>query len=435
MPDQQGGNAGVMSWLDQVVAVREAAQQSMSPDGWAILLGAIAVSLILVMGLMWRRRMARAGDMAPSPVGDETDVLEDLTPLPADRLVPLGRIGFLALIVGICVSCWAAGYLLATDKTAFLGSKEWQFQPFYIAAHLVTLRLFVAVFARNFRQGITWLDVQADVALAGMHRILGPAGAAVALGIAVPFCISDFRYLYSARYERLDTNMPIGAIDHVMWGIWSVEWFLNAFIWVILVGFLVKNVEILRKNSFTAPIERVLQEKHYRPFLRMSSQGAGVVLGFSIMTVLYIGYTGGAITDYMGLAITATLLVIGFLVPWFLLKRKLRASVDTEQGRLQSSLGQATAALAGPNAMAMPPQGEMQALSQRLDYVVSLMRINHLERLHLKVGSTEARAVALRLLAPAATILWQLLQNYKPAAEMISRILKLIVARLAAMAG
>jgi hypothetical protein len=430
-----------MSWLEQVGPALDSVQRSMPAEGWAILLAGIVVSLVLVLVLMWRRRRSDIDDL-PALAGEaglagETgdDALEDMTPAPADRLVPLGRIGFLVLVIAVSASCWTVGYLLATDKVAFLAAKEWQFQPFYIAAHLVTLRLFVAVFARNFRLGITWFDVQTDKVLTGMHRILGPVGAAAALLIALPFCISDYRYLNSERYEKLDPKALLGAIDHLMWGIWCMEWFLNAFIWVILAGFLVKNVHVLQTSHFVAPIERVLQEKHYRPFLRMSSQGASVVLGFGIMTVLYIGYTGGAVTDYMGLGITGTLLIIGFLVPWFMLKRKVRHAVEAEQNRLQISLGQSAAALSGADAGLARTSIEGQLLSQRLDYVVSLMRMTHLEGLHRKVGATEARAVAIRLLAPAATIGWQLLQNYKPAAEQISRFLKFLVARLAAMAG
>ena len=424
-----------MSWLDQVGPALESVRQSLSPDGWAILLAGIFMSLVLVLGLMWRRSRARAGGVRSLPDQAVGDDIEDLTPAPADRIVPLGRVGFLVLIVVVSASCWVTGYVLAADKATFMASREWQFQPFYIAAHLVTLRLFVAVFARNFRLGIAWMDVQTDKVLAGMHRILGPAGAAVALLIALPFCFIDYRYLQSTRYERLDPKMPIGAIDHVMWGIWCMEWFLNAFIWVILIGFLLKNVRILRHNPFMAPIERVLHEKHYRPFLRMSSQGASVVLGFSIMTVLYIGYTGGAITDYMGLGITASLLVIGFVVPWILLKRKVRQAVEIEQVRLQANLGQAAAVLAERNVAPALPRADIDLIAERLDYVVSHMRIAHLDRLHLKVGATEARAVTIRLVAPAATIGWQLMQNYKPAAEQLSRFLSAILARLAALSG
>lgn len=419
-----------MSWREQVDRAIEASL-ALSSDGVLALILSLAVLLALTMGLTLRKRR-RQGDRLTK---------DDLTPSPADRIVPLGRVGFLALIVVISAGCWLAGYLLATDRAMFFASKEWQIQPLYIAAHLVTLRLFVAVFARNFRMGIVWLDVQSDKVLAGMHQILGPAGAACAFGIAIPFCASDYSYLHSDRYERLDPQAPIGVIDHVMWGIWSAEWFLNAFIWVILVGFLAKNIHILRNHQFIAPIEQVLQERHYRPFLRMSSQGASVVLGFSIITVLYIGYTGGAVTDYMGLGITAVLLVIGFLVPWTMLKRKVRQCVEAEQGRLQSSLGQPSGLYhtestglepSGDTASALP---DLDRLAHRLEYVVSLVRIDYLERLHLKVGATEARAIAIRLVAPAATIGWQALQNYKPAMEQITKIMKDLLARMIALLG
>lgn len=421
-----------MNWRDQLEPFVDAALKTFSADSLAVLIAGAMLFAMLLAGLMWRRRRTKEDD-GPDAGMSGTYVshsdLRDLTPDPADRMLPLGRLGFLALVVVVSLACWSTGYTLASDKVKFLQSKEWQFQPFYVAAHLVTLRLFVAVYARNYRQGIAWLNVPADQALASMHRFLGPLGAGLALLIAVPFAASDFRYLHGDRYERLDQSAPIQGIDYVMWGIWCTEWFLNAFIWVILVGFLWRNVRTLTDHQFTAPIERVLQEKHYRPFLRMSSQGASVVLGFGLMTVLYIGYTGGAITDYMGLAITASLLVIGFLVPWSVLRGKVRRSVEMEQGRLHAALGTMSAMTP------LVPDGaskaeDLGALTQRLDYAVSLLRLGYLEGLHLKLGATEARALTIRLLAPAVTIAWQLLQNHKPVVEQINRLLQPLLARL-----
>jgi hypothetical protein len=50
-------------------------------------------------------------------------------------------------------------------------------------------------------------------------------------------------------------------------------------------------------------------------------------------------------------------------------------------------------------------------VEERLDEVVALMRAWHLERLQLDLGRTEARALAMRLAAPAATAGWQLYSN------------------------
>ena len=175
-------------------------------------------------------------------------------------------------------------------------------------------RLFIAVFTRNFAAGAARLDMPPERVKAGFRAILGPVGALLALVVAVPFCIWDYGYLYSTRYERIGDG--VGAVDLVMWGIWCVEWFLNAVIWVVLTGFLIMNVRAIGTYRFRDPIEVALSEKHYRPFLQMSSQGATIVLGFAVMTAVYIWYTGGAETDYLGLLIVAVLLVAGFVPPW-----------------------------------------------------------------------------------------------------------------------
>ena len=427
-----------MGWSDRAGQALEALLHTLGLPGALAALAVIALALALLLGLIWRRR----GYLTPAQplalidaTGDGDATLDDLTPAPSDRILPLGLAGFLALVTAIAAACWATGFWLASNRPGFLASPEWRFQPAYIAAHLITLRMFVALFTRNYRLGIARLNVPPDEALAGMHRILGPVGAACAFLIAVPFCASDFRYLNGPKYEKLDAAAPIQAIDYTMWGIWCAEWFLNAFIWVILVGFLLRNVRTLRDYQFIAPIETVLQDKHYRPFLRMSSQGATVVFGFGIMTALYITYTGGNITDYLGLAITGILLVVGFLAPWILLRRKVRSAVEDEQRRLQQGLmrggGGSLAHIgvrdASEQAALVP---DLRGVSDRLDYVVSYLRINHLERLHLKLGATEARAVAIRLLAPAATIAWQLAQNHKPLIEQLNRILQPVISRI-----
>ena len=427
-----------MGLRDQLELALEALLSVIGSSRATVPIAGIVLLLLVGLGFGWRRKLQHGSANDPATTDAELEDeagADDLTPQLEDRILPLGRGGFLVLVLALAAGCWLTGFLLVKDKAVFFTSKEWQFQPFYIAAHLITLRLFVTLFTRNYRAGVARLNAPLEQALAGMHRILGPLGALCALAVAVPFCISDFRYLNSARYEKLVPGTPIEAIDYVMWSIWCAEWFLNAFIWVILIGFLVRNVRTLHDYHFTAPIEVVLQEKQYRPFLRMSSQGASVVLGFGIMTVLYISYTGGAVTDYLGLGITGLLLVVGFLVPWLLLRHKVRHAVVEEQARLQETL------LVGPagrssgfDARSAEPY-DLRSVAQRLDYVVSHLQIIHLERLHLRLGATEARAVAIRLLAPAATIAWQLSQNYKPVAEKLNGLLQPLLARLSGLSG
>jgi signal transduction histidine kinase len=121
-------------------------------------------------------------------------------------------------------------------------------------------------------------DISAEQIAAGIHRILGPARALLAAAIAVPFCALDYRYLVSDHYEKLSDDQALHTIDYLMWGIWCAEWLLNAMIWVALAGFLAMSYRAIRTRRFRAPIATVVQDKLYRPFLQMSSQGASIVL-------------------------------------------------------------------------------------------------------------------------------------------------------------
>lgn len=319
---------------------------------------------------------------------------------------------FLLLVIFICASAWGAGYALAPDKAKFLASVEWRFMPFYLAAHLIAVRLFITAYTRSFREGVKHLDVSAKRAARGLRALLGAFGLLAAILIAAPFCYLDWQYLNrpEGRYERMGSGNTVGPIDQLMWGTWCVEWVLNAFIWVMLVGFLIKNYVMIRSFSFRAPIELVLHERHYRPFLLMSTQGATIVLGFSAVTIFYLWYTGGEITDYAGLGITAALLLVGFIPPWLLLRRKVRRAVEIETMTLRHAVlnvmwREAQAKKTGAESSGIP-------LEQRLSEALAIFRVSHLEQLKLNLGQREARDVVFRLLAPAIGIMWQVTQSF-----------------------
>lgn len=319
---------------------------------------------------------------------------------------------FIALVVALSASAWIVGYVLAPDKSKFLASVEWRCMPFYLAAHLIAVRLFVTAYTRNFRAGVQHLEMPPARAARGVRTILGPFGLLLAILIAAPFCYLDWQYLNrpESRYERMGTGNSVGPIDQLMWGTWCIEWTLNALIWVMLIGFLIKNVAMIRAYAFRAPIELVLHERHYRPFLLMSSQGASIVLGFSAATIFYLWYTGGELTDYAGLAITATLLLIGFFPPWLLLRRKVRRAVEAETLALRHAVlsvmwRDARAKKDGAAAAPIP-------LEQRLSEALAIFRVSHLEQLKLNLGQREARAVIFRLLAPVLGVAWQMSQSF-----------------------
>jgi hypothetical protein len=203
---------------------------------------------------------------------------------------------------------------------------------------------------------------------------------------------------------------------------------VNAFIWVTLARFLALSYRALHTCSFRAPIAEVVQEKLYRPFLQMSSQGASIVLGFACATALYIWYAGGAVSDFLGLGITGLLLVVGFIPLWLLLNSKVKRTVREEIEALRRNF---PAPLAVERVLGATATNGRRTMEERLDEVVALMRAWHLERLQLDLGRTEAQALAMRLAAPAATVGWQLYGNLQSILAKLAQTIGLIHAMIA----
>mgnify|MGYP001264901579 CR=1 FL=1 len=403
--------------------------------GLVVLVVLSLLTIVAVRAKGRRRRQVMAGARAVTSdserdLGDWGSGL-DLSPPAARRrraTRPLNgtmprRLGStLATALAVAVALWLVGLSLAPSVPKFLASHEWHFQPFYFASHIVAVRLFVVAYTRGFARGVAHLAVPPAQVGTLSERVRGMPGALMALALAIPFVTLDFLYLFSDRYERMGGPDAVLPIDYLMWVIWSIEWFLNAFIWVVLVGFLIKTWWVVHVYPFRSPIEIVLHDKHYRPFLQMSTQGASIVFAFTIVTVAYIWYTGGELTDYAGLIITAALLVVGFVPSWLVLKSKVHRAVEAEtiamRSRLLRNLELAEAE-AETKAARQPSQGgadrpaaDIRSLEHRLDAAVAILRISYLEGSHQSLGSSEARAVLVRMLAPAASIAWQVAKSH-----------------------
>ncbi len=423
-----------MSWREFIATALRELEAVLRDDRAARLAAlsglAVLVTMTLLTVLVARvrsRRRVPAHLVAPEPLLERRDLGDwglggslrhattstdiELTRWPIDRVLPRRIWGTVALAVVIAAATWLAGLALAPSIPAFLASPEWHFQPLYIASHIIAVRLFVHVYTRGFQRGVSYIAVPDHQVRTLVDGVLGFPGAFTALVVAMPFVALDFLYLFSDRYTRAGGDVVL-PIDYLMWGIWSVEWFLNAFIWVVLIGFLVKTWWVIRNHPFRAPIEIVLHDRQYKPFLQMSAQGASIVLAFTIVTVVYIWYTGGELTDYVGLCITAILLVVGFLPSWLLLKSKVHRAVEDETLAMRRRLlrdlelaeSEASAAIVHNR---LHPSADGRSLEHRLDAAVAILRISYLEGRHQHLGSSEARAVLVRMLAPAATMGWQ----------------------------
>ncbi len=387
-------------------------------------LAATCAALVLLVGLIvlsdrylrLRRRVAEQGEPGTAAAHAGVAGWEDeLAPISlegegralVDRLLPRRPRPFLLAVAALAVACWGAGLALTTDVYAFLTSKEWQLQPLYLAAHFITLRLFSTMFTRNFLAGVVHLDMPTADARRGIQLVQGSVGTLVALLVAIPFCVYDFQAIGLAK-GGAKTGATGPLVAQLLYAMWCVEWFLMGFIWVQLVGFLFLTRRAIGDYRFRSPIEVVLLEKQYRHFLAMSAHGATIVLGFFLMNVAYGWYTGAELTDYIGVAITLVLLVVGFIPPWMLLTSKMDRIVKDEMAGLRRRLA-TSEMLATAGGGPAPGGAETKAaadLQTRLDEALVMLRISYLERLHRDLGNMEAWSIVMKIGVPVMTVIY-----------------------------
>jgi hypothetical protein len=326
-----------------------------------------------------------------------------------ERIVPEKPGPFLAVVAAICVAVWLAGLLLAEDRATFLASREWQAQPLYLAAHLIVVRLFVTAYAGGFLSGCAPLVMPRGEAERNAARILGPLGLVAALLLAAPLAYLDIRHVTSGRFESATTSIhgAVGAADWLLVAIWTAEWIANAYVWVVIIGFLFAALHAINRHRYRDGVMKVLRERQYRPFLLMSSRGATIVLAFTAASGLYVLYAEGETSDYVGLWVTAGLLLAGFVPPWLRLRTRIAELVRDETSRLGEKVEAAFEDRGDPCADPAPPS-TVTELGERVQTMFLFQRIEYLDRLHADMGKIEAQAVLLRLLAPVATIAWRL---------------------------
>jgi hypothetical protein len=258
------------------------------------------------------------------------------------------------------------------------------------------------MYTRNYLAGVVHLDMPTAHARRGLQLVQGPVGTLIALLVAIPFGLYDYQALDLAK-GGVKGGGTGEATAQLLYAMWCVEWFLMAFIWVQLVGFLFLTRRAIGDYQFRSPIEVVLLEKQYRHFLAMSAHGATIVLGFFLVNVVYGWYTGAELTDYVGVAITLLLLVVGFIPPWMQLTSKMDRIVKDEMAGLRRRLATSEVLGAGGGSSQSKTEADLQA---RLDEALVMLRISYQESLHRDLGNMEAWSIVMKIGVPLMTVVY-----------------------------
>jgi hypothetical protein len=328
-----------------------------------------------------------------------------------DRWLPARPGPFVGVVLAIAAGTWGLAGLLAADGARFLASREWQVQPLYLAVHLGLLRAFTSVYASNFVAGAGFLTAPRGEAEARVRRALGWRSVVLAAAAAAPLVALDVAWMRGAEYAgaraALGAGGALGATDALLAGVWALEWTVNAYVWALIAAFLLHSLALLRRREFRDPVERVLREKQYRPFLLMNAQGASLTVVLAAASFAYVQTADGVLSDHVGLWVTAALVAIGFVPPWLVLKSRVGRVVAAEVDRLSAGISERSTALD-----AGAPAASTAELAARVDLALAILRVEHLDRLHDELGKSEAQGIVLKLVAPAFTGVFRVIKPF-----------------------
>jgi hypothetical protein len=320
-----------------------------------------------------------------------------------DRVLPKHARPLLAVALGVAVAVWLLALAFARDRAAFVKTPEWLVQPLYLAVHLVLLRAYVTAYATHFAGGCRHLRMGRGEVEKRLRGALGWRPVLAALAIATPLVWIDVRWYLTDVELGFGSGRASSLTDILLVGVWAVEWVVNAYVWALIVAFLIHTVSVLKRRAYRDPIERVLRERQYRPFLLMSGQGASLTLVFAGANGVYVWLTRGSASDYVGLWVTAGLVLLGFVPAWLLLKSRIGDAVTVQADHLSERIDAADLSDETPGP---------RDLATRLDGMTSILRLEYLDRLHKDLGKVEAQATILKLLAPALTAAWRFLKPF-----------------------
>lgn len=330
-----------------------------------------------------------------------------------DRWLPAKAAPFVAAAVALPLLVWVVALVFARDRAKFLHSRDWLAQPLYFTVHLVVVRLFVTSYSRHFAAGLAYLvPAAAADARPVVGALLGWRGLCAAVLAAAPFVYVDLVHLSGRTFlDGPDSQGSLGDVavsDHLLGALWTLQWILNAYTWVLLVSFAALTIRTIERHAFAAPLESMLHERHYRPFLLMSAQGASVMVGYTVATALYVFFSRGQTTDYIRLWATAGLLLLSFVPPWIRLKARVARSVREETHRLATHVRSARDRMSLVDDLQPPVTNE--ELGARVDVILAILELDHIERLYRDLGKSEGQAILLRLLAPLSTVVMKVLR-------------------------
>ena len=325
-----------------------------------------------------------------------------------------------AKMIGVAVllpALWfVIGLFVTDDRDAYLDTPDIKYQLWFLALHLITLRMTSSLWMRALDPALGGLGVpRREVQRVHAGALGGWANAGALLA--------------AAYFISRDTYMAIHAgpsgmnafDDPDMWGfadlghgvrtmmliIWHVEWVLYGYLLWLQLWTLIRIPIALHRTDFTAELSRLLVRDEYRDFFTLLARTSTLTLVFALGNLLFVQLTGELfprdvvhidsvgdvleqMSDVLSISVLFAMIVAGVFVHILTLRRALTRAVNA---KFAAAGDRALEQLAEPLAWTGDATTDLQRIRVAFEAQSTLLRAEAFQREVDALGGKVMRTV------------------------------------------
>lgn len=340
--------------------------------------------------------------------------------------------------LALSIAFWIFGYAASPNKEAFLISRSWLYQIFWLPAHILCAYLSIQIYMTALIQcGRDYFQYSGKrIYLNFLFK-----KAIVSTAIVIPFIVLDGLEGYAMV---IDEYAKMGSSGWLMLGIWALEWIATGFLWIHVLLTLKLTIDFYSQEYVAKNLDLILLANKNSHLLVAGVENSLVILIYALATFGYIYLVGGQASDYVALGVSAMFVLLAFLGGLFILRTRIEKALDAECEReslpcdassphstefnepLVSGIDVSEELAATNSIIFFKPDGISKRSFSRLRHIKVRLLISNERRLNRHqlakelfkfteyevrlstIGISELRSVLVRLAAPASGIVAKL---------------------------
>jgi hypothetical protein len=344
-----------------------------------------------------------------------------------DAALPRSPIGLLAISFAFPIAWVFVGYIIATDRAAYLATHDIIGQLWFFPLHVVCVRLLGRQWATRLDRSCDGLGLDARAKRRIARGALGTGASIGALLACAYFIVRDVSFGLTPSPssglipfddpEMWDFAALGRGVHGMMLGLWILEWLLFGYLLWVQIWILVRWIRELRRTDLRPHLATILLGDGYRPAFALFSDTTTISLVFALGNLGFIAYTGellprevveiAGVGDFlreMSDLLSTTLLFVLALVAAGVFVRTLRKRLTRAVDSEYTAMGdRALERLGEPLVATGDPALDIEQLRGHANAQADLIRAFMFQREVDTIGGKTMLSMVAKALVPLAT--------------------------------